>query len=312
MKDFSIAMVQLKKVQRFPEGGIENIVRRLNDFSREHVKKADLFSFNTDLFSDVLRDYDFVHFTISPFQHKKALLKWYLLGRRIKSAITYYNYSKLGTAKNLIKKRAVRSLFDFVIVHSKRTEKIYKEIHPETHFLNPPVTKDFFNVYKKRAPEHISFIGRFSRDKGVDRVLGIKNIVLCGYSTDISAGIPELISRSKAEVTNARPIDILRKTSVMVLPYRSLNYTVDRPLIVLEAMAAGVPVLTTGIGDLPYILPEECIMKKGEDMRKKIKYLQKNFDSVGKDLHERAMKMGFSIEKVGPEYIRLIEKATSS
>lgn len=292
-----VAFVQLKKVNTSPSGGIETITSRLADYIKRRGK-ADIYKFGPSLF-ETLEDYDFVHFTISPFQHKNSFLKWYLLKRKVNSAITYYSYSELDSIRNLIKKIVVRSFFDFVIVHSKRSEKMYKKIHPDTHFLNPPVTRDFFNVYKKRDPEHVSFIGRFSRDKGIDRVLGIKGIRLCGYETDISAEMPRLISESGATVIDENPVDVLGKTSVLVLPYRNLDYTVDRPLVVLEAMAAGIPVLTTDVGELPSLLPEECILKKDENMDKKIKYLQNNFDDVGGELHKRAEEMKFSIDDVG-------------
>jgi len=55
----------------------------------------------------------------------------------------------------------------------------------------------------------------------------------------------------------------LRDTDILVLPYRSMAGTIDPPLLLLEAMAAGCACLTCPVGNVPEIYGESPFIIRG-------------------------------------------------
>jgi len=55
----------------------------------------------------------------------------------------------------------------------------------------------------------------------------------------------------------------LRDTDILVLPYRSMAGTIDPPLLLLEAMAAGCACLTCPVGNVAEIYGESPFIIRG-------------------------------------------------
>ena len=261
-------------------GGVESTIKRLSEYAK---KDFDVEVFYPEVGFEKLKDFDAVHFHTSPFYMKKWQKQWKELKREHNNIIcTYYIYSEANAIRRLAKSVILKQFINKMIVHSQRLKEHYKMLGPK--FLFPPVSQEFFNIFKERNPLHPSYLGREDEDKGISKVDKIDGIKIGG-----------------------NPIDILKETSVLVLPYTHLGKTVDIPLLVLEAMAAGVPVLASKVGELQEILPPECLFEKDSEIEEKIKYLERNFDFIGKALHEKAKEI-CHIEVVGREYVNFLRK----
>lgn len=269
---------------------------------------------------------DVVHFYFSPFTSLQILREWRCLTEiDTRIIVTYYNYRRLDLIKSFVRNKLLQKLANEVIVHSWRSESYFEQIFDKVWFLLPPVSDDFFGLAGKREPSHISYLGRISRDKGIDTILRLANefqtgIIISGYTekTQESQALDKALqiahSREILEYSDFSPLNLMRFTKFLLLPYHTLERTVDIPLAVLEAMAAGVPMLVTNIGDLGRILPEACIVDdwNTRQVREKLSYMDENYQEISEVLSQKAKQLGFEIEKIGMDYVDILERGCVS
>ena len=127
------------------------------------------------------------------------------------------------------------------------------------------------------TPFHIGWIGRLSREKGPDVLLDALSQMgdVPWKATFIGTGplLEELMVRAREGDTDDRigwagvlpeAARYLRAFDVVVLSSRSEG----TPIVLLEAMAAGVPVVATRVGGIPDIVTEqEAVLVDPEDPR---------------------------------------------
>lgn len=120
----------------------------------------------------------------------------------------------------------------------------------------------------ERERDKILYLGWYIREKGVFDLVDAMEILanegesvrLCFYGTKGAERLRDYVRRKRlcdrvsvnGWVDEAEKIDALRTSSVLVLP----SYSEGVPNVVLEAMAAGTPVVATAVGGLKEILQD--------------------------------------------------------
>lgn len=134
-------------------------------------------------------------------------------------------------------------------------------------FIPNPVAPQFFSVQRAESPGRILFAGRLLPLKGVNDLLTATaavaktqdvQLILAG-SIDNRNYVARLKSQAAAlniqDIVHFRGIldesqllDEFARASVLVLP----SYQETAPMVIQEAMAAGLPVIATRVGGVPY------------------------------------------------------------
>lgn len=283
--------------------------------------------------------YDYVQFSRVP-------LRWYppLISclRQVKGV---RGYLYLVRVPNPVMRWARRLLFsqvfDHVFVVSPRLQAELVGLRKPVHLLWPPVPSQFFKVGSDRAPVtaeiHITYLGRIAVDKGVGHVVSAFD-QLSRQHVGVRAGVYGYLDRSSAadyslhqelqsqknisytladaSRTTVRQLEedvlaVLGRSDIIVLPYQSLDrVTIDVPLLLLEAMAAGCVVVTTPIGDIATILDDAALIsRRSVDLYPKIAGVIASGDlrARGEKLRHRALQLGVDLESVAQSFLMRIQ-----
>ena len=137
-------------------------------------------------------------------------------------------------------------------------------VHPcRMHVLNNFVHARA--VTPKRSPGgNVAFAGRLSYEKGVDVLIEAVSRLGPGVELDIAGDGPERSGlealaaarapgrvRFHGRLPKERALDLVRSAAVLALPSRWYE---NQPMVVLEAFACGVPVVTSNLGGLPELV----------------------------------------------------------
>lgn len=137
----------------------------------------------------------------------------------------------------------------------------------QQHLIPNPVSDEFFQVEHKEVPGRLMFAGRLYGLKGVhDLIHAVASLrqthecelMLAGslHDRDYVDGLKANIARFELE-DKVRFMGLLepgeyrralQETAVLVLP----SYQETAPMVIAEAMAAGVPVVATNVGGVKY------------------------------------------------------------
>jgi glycosyltransferase involved in cell wall biosynthesis len=284
--------------------------------------------------------YDYVQFSRVP-------LKWYpSLIAELRRVTARRGYLYLVHLPNPVTRWARRVLFrlafDQVFVVSPRLGTELARLGKPVHLLWPPVPVAFFEAGAQREPAseevRVAYVGRIAADKGVAQVASAFEHVcrrhahvhaeICGYVDGSSAAShrlhEELQSRSDRTIRytvadTSRPamppreddvLEILCRSDIVVLPYRSLDrVTIDVPLLLLEAMAAGCVVVSTPIGDIPTILDDPALVSRPAELYAKLDDLiaSGHLRARGKSLRQRALGLGVDLESVANSFLEHVQ-----
>jgi glycosyltransferase involved in cell wall biosynthesis len=137
-------------------------------------------------------------------------------------------------------------------------------------------------------PLKVTFIGRVDPRKGIEEVVRLferltldKNFECAVYGVVIPNDMEALTIAQRLRThpnlhyieverklwtpaTDEQVLKLLRETDVFVQPYRTLESTVDTPLLLLEAMAALCVVLSRPVGDIKEIYGESPFIIYGD------------------------------------------------
>jgi len=164
--------------------------------------------------------------------------------------------------------------YDSVFVVSQRIENQMKRNNICSTVLTPPVSDVFFEASRSRKPSkdgkiRVGYIGRADHGKGFDIAVNVmKNLPKDSFASRVMTyswgGRQEIIESSKdsgidIEVTDyrqykkdieSRVAGFLSQTDLLLLPYRTIDTTIDMPLSIIEGLCAGCSIVLPKIEEL--------------------------------------------------------------
>lgn len=200
--------------------------------------------------------------------------------------------------------------------------------------LLPPVPEQYFLRPEDKPHEgklRITYIGRTEAGKGISDVIDLFtrlqghpeiDLELQGFHhghvkdavrthqwlerqqdiryfyTPFASYSPEVDKRLRA---------VLKRTDILLLPYRRLSSTMDTPLLLLEGMASLCAVLTRPLGDIPRIYgPSPFLVSGAENMRDTVHRVLKDRNLLDEE-RQRIMRqnesLGFGLDKIINQFI---------
>jgi glycosyltransferase involved in cell wall biosynthesis len=140
--------------------------------------------------------------------------------------------------------------------------------------LDDAYTRDFQKEVKR-----LLFVGRIVNSKGCDKIIQVakhfpdKEFELIGY---LSEEIKELARTDnvhfRGELTKEEVHKAMKESDALIFPSLSEGF----PLVVLEAMALGLPIITTGVGAIPDMIEESGgLYIDSKDIKSMISAIQK-------------------------------------
>lgn len=206
------------------------------------------------------------------------------------------------------------------------------------HFL-PPVPEDYFlSPLAKKTDNKIkvTFLGNLTKDKYIEEIIVLFQGIQKYRQLDCSIyGTYDPINPNSVEVHNRLlaqkdikyiHVDMssysletdklvkmtLTDTDIFLQPYRTLNNTLDMPLLLLEAMATLCPVVTTPVGSVPeiygpskFIIQSDQFLMEAENLLKNVT-CEQIFLERGR-IYERTKKLNFGITSIMEKFTSLLE-----
>ena len=278
-------------VRRLTAGILENDKNIKIEWLFYNSKKEDIINHSSRFVSKYFLSFDDLLEYISEEKPAHVVCGWIYPSDRLKFADFRKNnrsilFHKLEFfyPKNLLVKSIKISeylLYPYngnIYCVSKRLFNFVKKWCNNVVYLLPPVPEDYFLTPEQKPVNNkikITFLGRTDPRKGITEVIGLFKILKDNshfectiYGTYIrddkeAFNIRNWLKRQdeityvEHERQNFTPSieekvrQILKETDVFVQPYRSLDSTLDTPLLLLEAMASLCAVVTTAVGDVP-------------------------------------------------------------
>lgn len=185
-------------------------------------------------------------------------------------------------------------------VSPRLVASLSSESRVEALWLPPPVPDHLFTLerHAENSRTTVAFVGRLDTRKGALDVLSAyeeltrrrANIALIadvyqtsgdGHAAGLATRFRELGARvscvsdaaTDCRASEQRITKLLGEADVVVAPYTSLSGTLDLPLVVLEALAAGCIVLSTPVGDIPALLPRDWLLSDRPSLLAKLERL---------------------------------------
>ena len=195
------------------------------------------------------------------------------------SSINKNKYKHVATVHGVKKNKSIYEKSDFVIGVSKNAiEGINNHSRVITNWWYPKLSK--INKENKR---YALAIGRLEKVKGFDLLISswinIKtNLIIIGSGKErqnlINLIDKENLTKKISIVDSVKRdelINFYREASSLIISSRDEG----GPRVALEALYLGIPVLSTDVGHMNYILPKELLAKK--DNQKSLQTLLENY-----------------------------------
>lgn len=289
---------------------------RVNELTKKNI--FDEIKRNISIFSDVKNKfkknkYDLAH--INSSCSKMGIIRDYLIAKylhknNIKIIVQYHCDTKqyINTKKKEKYFVKLSNIADKIFVLNTSSKKHIKEITGIDSIIIPNFIND--NIPLKDNEKiinndikNILFVGRITKNKGCFEIIQMakrmKNI-----NFKLIGSITEEIKQCKTgenvtftgEVSKDVVIEEMKKSDLLLFP----SYSEGFPLVILESMALGLPIITTPVGAIPDMLEDKggayIEINNLDDMEEKIESLR------DKKLRENISK--WNIKKVKECYCR--------
>ena len=229
------------------------------------------------------------------------------------SSINKKNYKHVATVHGIKKNKKVYEKANLVIgVSKKAIEGIKNKSVVITNWWYPKLVK--FNLKKN---EYALAIGRLEKVKGFDLLItswiNIKtNLVIVGSGQE-KQNLKNLINQNNLstrikiidDVKRDELINFYKNASVLIISSRDEG----GPRVALEALFLQIPVLSTDVGHMSNILPNELLAKKNdkESLKELLETHVDNIKLINQDAIFEYITNNYSIEKKVLEVIRCYE-----
>lgn len=252
---------------------------------------------------------------------------------------THFFYKEFTPGKKLVT-RFYQRFFNETIAISPRIKNLMENNNFQCSLLLPPVPDHFFiNPEEKNTPKPIiSYIGRIAPEKGVWEIIEVFKTLrqkmgdgvlprIIGYSIperEDSLNLHEFLQNQKDIEYIHSPIEensapentiakLLKESDIVILPYRSLEKTLDLPFLFLEAIATLNIVVTTDVGDLSELSPNpQLILPIGAKPSEMLKVIENNalnnLEGEKAKVLKKREEIEISLSQVGRKYLDLIKK----
>ena len=234
------------------------------------------------------------------------------------SSINKKNYKHVATVHGIKKNKKVYEKANLVIgVSKKAIEGIKNKSVVITNWWYPKLVK--FNLKKN---EYALAIGRLEKVKGFDLLItswkNIKtNLVIVGSGQE-KQNLKNLINQNNLstrikivdDVKRDELINFYKNASVLIISSRDEG----GPRVALEALFLQIPVLSTDVGHMSNILPNELLAKKNdkESLKELLETHVDNIELINQDAIFDYITNDYSIEKKVLEIIRCYEDLFNS
>ena len=234
------------------------------------------------------------------------------------SSINKKNYKHVATVHGIKKNKKVYEKANLVIgVSKKAIEGIKNKSVVITNWWYPKLVK--FNLKKN---EYALAIGRLEKVKGFDLLItswkNIKtNLVIVGSGQE-KQNLKNLINQNNLstrikiidDVKRDELINFYKNASVLIISSRDEG----GPRVALEALFLQIPVLSTDVGHMSNILPNELLAKKNdkESLKELLETHVDNIELINQDAIFDYITNDYSIEKKVLEVIRCYEDLFNS
>jgi len=220
-----------------------------------------------------------------------------------------------------------------ICVSPRQYAVVGKYFQKSCHFL-PPVPEAYFaclNEKKVNGKINVTFLGNLTKDKFIEEIIFLFNkfhdsdkyhdkyhFAIYGTHDHLnkhSVTVHEWLNNQQNITyvninmeTWSIEVDhlvkkVLQDTDVFVQPYRTLNNTLDMPLLLLEAMAALCPVITTPVGsvqqiygDSQFLIPVHQFLTRAENLLKNLEY--EEIMAERKRIDKRNKELGFNMANI--------------
>jgi len=172
-----------------------------------------------------------------------------------------------------VERRGRRSSPNIIVINRYLTRLLSKDLAGQKWAISNPVHRDFFAVEPNPIASNVLYAGRISRRKNIlgliqvfakvksnfpDAVLRVVGEAEDGAYLDACKQLASQLGISGAvcfpgRATRGVLLDELAKASCVVLA----SHQETAPLILSEAMAAGVPIVSTDVCGIPHMLENE-------------------------------------------------------
>lgn len=248
------------------------------------------FGLFTDALNHCLKDnsYSLVACYLKPLDKIKLIKLWWTSDIKLYLLSFFYPHGFFTKMFRLLEAKLLR--ISGVFSTSNRLVDFYSSINCKSVFLPPIVPDEYFKIGYEKATKSSSnkvdkiralFLGRLDPRKGIKDIISLielpklKNKVVWTVSGILIKEDPGNLEACEALRKNdevnfhkedrseysqdveSRVLSFFSKSDYFLQPYKSLSSTVDLPLLLLEAQAAGCLVMTT----LPHVLSEYMIGK---------------------------------------------------
>ena len=271
---------------------IEWVFYNCHEYSNKSRGKLRIFNFVSfnDAFEYCLKDCQFhiIACYLKPKDKLKLIKLWWTPKIHLSLLCFFYPETFAQKIFRFLEGKILK--LKNILCVSKRLVKFYSNVKCSSLFLPPIVPDNYFEIgYEKttkRVSDHpdksnVLFLGRLDPRKGISEVISLiespeltdlVNWKVSGILIEEDPGNIEAYATLKSSKNvsfhneeracyspdvELRVLSFFSEASYFLQPYRSLSSTVDLPLLLLEAQAAGCIVMTT----LPEILDTYMIGK---------------------------------------------------